>query len=208
MRGVGVCRLMLVFLALSLGGCVYGFSAGITPEITPAEIAPAFGTRPSIEVAVDSHAPPSEFYAASAYEALRESGLFGEVRPESPVPGPEPDVRLYLLFGVERKAAPSPRRWLTYLTLGVVPSWVTASVGVRALVQTGPDLHGMYWITDEIALVSWLPLVLVALPDAAWGGLTGRGTYYDRFCRRLVRNIVTQARQDGFIPDRAIPDAD
>jgi hypothetical protein len=198
----------LLLAALSLGGCVYGFSAGLTPEITPAEVAPVSATGPSIEVAVDSHAPPSEFYAASAYEALRESGLFSEVRQERPVPGPPPDVRLYLVFGVENRAAPSPQRWLTYLTLGIVPSWVTARVGVRALIQSESDQHGMYWITDEITLVSWLPLILAVLPDAAWGGLTGRGTYYDRFCRKLVRNVVTQARRDGLIPDRAPPAAD
>jgi hypothetical protein len=207
-RRARICRIALLHVALSLGACVYGIPAGLTPKVTAAEIARDSGSGPSIELAVDSHAPPSEFYAASAAEALRESGLFGEVRPESPTPGPPPDVRLYLLFGVERRAVPSPRLWLSYLTLGVIPSWSRAIVGVRGLIQTGPDQHAMYWITDEITLVSWLPLSLVALPDVAWGKLSGRGTYYDRFCRNLVRNIVFQARQDGLIPERSTPAAD
>ncbi len=56
---------------------------------------------------------------------------------------------------------------------------------------------------DEITLVTWLPLTLVMLPDAAWGRITGRGTYFDRFCRNLVRNIIAQAQQDGLLPQRA-----
>lgn len=192
----------LVAVALALGGCVYGFPAHLTPEIAPTEIDPGSRAGATVEVTVDSHAPPSEFYAASAYQALRETGVFGEVGPAGSVVGTPPDAQLYLLFAVERGAIRYPRQLLTTLTLGIVPSWVKARVGVRAALHTPSGQHGLYWIHDEITFVTWLPLALIMLPDAGWGQLTGRGTYFDRFCRNLVRNIVAQAQQDGFLPQR------
>jgi hypothetical protein len=192
---------LLVAASLLVTGCPVIFSERLRePDpVAPPDLEPS-GTVTYTLTATPWSERGRDDFSLPIELALAESGAYERVGRNDLSQPVFALVDAHVEIGLEvEEDTPALLPLLSVLTLGVVPFWSDASYRARMVVRTAEGSSPEYQAAEEARVVLWLGLMPWFWADMVRSDARGERNPVDHLHRVLIRDLVAQARADGWL---------